>query len=461
MRVPIKFRLTAWYVTLLAVILVALGAFLLIRLRSDLLAAIDHSLATRAAQIALNYEVGGESDFKDVSDASLSTGTHGETGAQILSASLRVLQDSGDPVVSRTSMLPRADVHPMLRGGRVERTLLLGPDREPFRVLAVRIPHGQVLVVSESLEEVNSSAHRLFVLLLLAGPVVLAAAGAGGWWLSRKALHPVTRMTEAAASIGVDRLDERIAVPRTSDEIERLGRTLNAMLDRLQRGVAEKHHFVADASHELRTPLAIMRSEIDVSLRSDELPPSAREVLQSATQELDRMSATVENLLTLARIDEGNLQLLRAPVALAEVAASVAGKLRPLADAKRIHLDVGGDGAVVQGDRERLDQAVTNLVENALKYTEAGGDVIVSVWRREGESGLTVSDTGSGIPTDTLPRIFDRFVRADASRSSAAGGSGLGLAICREIVEAHGGRVWAESETGRGSVFSLAFPAAP
>src|SRR5207302_3530425 len=123
MRVPIKVRLTAWYVTLLAVILVALGAFLLIRLRSDLVAAIDHSLATRAAQIALNYEVGGESDFKDVSDASLSTGTHGETGAQILSASLRVLQDSGDPVVSRTSMLPRADVHPMLRGGRVERTL--------------------------------------------------------------------------------------------------------------------------------------------------------------------------------------------------------------------------------------------------------------------------------------------------------------------------------------------------
>ena len=169
----------------------------------------------------------------------------------------------------------------------------------------------------------------------------------------------------------------------------------------------------------------------------------------------------MENLLTLARIDEGSLQLLRTPVALAEVATSVAAKLRPLADAKRIHLGVDGDGAVVRGDRERLDQAVTNLVENALKYTEVGGDVTVSVWRRDGESGLTVEDNGPGIPRETLPRIFDRFVRADASRSSAAGGSGLGLAICREIVEAHGGRVWAESETGRGSVFSLAFPAAP
>ena len=171
------------------------------------------------------------------------------------------------------------------------------------------------------------------------------------------------------------------------------------------------------------------------------------------------MSATVENLLTLARIDEGSLQLLRTPVALAEVATSVAANLRPLADAKRIHLGVGGDGAVIRGDRERLDQAVTNLVENALKYTEAGGDVIVSVWRREGESGLTVSDTGSGIPTDTLPRIFDRFVRADASRSSAAGGSGLGLAICREIVEAHGGRIRATSAPGEGSTFTLSMAA--
>src|SRR5207302_11034551 len=131
------------------------------------------------------------------------------------------------------------------------------------------------------------------------------AAGAGGWWLARKALRPVSTMTAEAAAIGVDRLDERVAVPRTSDEIERLGRTLNAMLERLERGVQEKRRFLADASHELRTPLAVMRSELEVSLRSGSLGPQARESLERAIEEGDRMSRLVENLLTVARVDGG------------------------------------------------------------------------------------------------------------------------------------------------------------
>jgi heavy metal sensor kinase len=439
---------------------VALGVFLLVRLRTDLVSGIDRSLDSRAAQLAVGPEATtGENDLPDIGDTSAVAVRGGEIAAQILSPSGRIIEAGGDVTVARRPIVGRSGLARAASGAVVRASTDLGRDHEAFRVLTVRIGTSRrVLVVAESLEQVDRSAHRLLVLMLLAGPAVLAAAGAGGWGLARKALHPVSTMTEEAAAIGVDRLDERVAVPRTSDEIERLGRTLNAMLDRLERGVAEKRGFLADASHELRTPLAVMRAEIDVSLRSDDVSPAAREVLESSAEEVDRMTAIVEDLLTLARIDEGRMRLLREPIALSSVAEDVAGKLRPLAEERRIILDVSGDGAVVTGDRERLRQAVMNLVDNALKYTHPGGWVHISVWHRHRQSGLTVTDSGPGIPPETLPQVFERFVRVDHARSRSAGGSGLGLAICREIVEAHGGSVWAESDLGHGSSFSVSLP---
>ncbi len=463
MSLPIKARLTAWYVALLASILAALGTFLFIRLKGDLVVGIDRSLDSRAAQISLGYQGGGEGEFQDVNDASLAGLPIGESAAQILSARGGVLETSGDAAGKRP-MIDPSTLARVIAGQRIRQTIALGPDGEPFRVLALPAPRQsgrEALVVVSSLEDIDRSVHRLLVLLLIAGPAALAAAGAGGWWLARRALLPVARMTEEADRIGVDRLDERVAVPTTSDELERLARTLNSMLERIERGVEDKRRFVANASHDLRTPLAVMRSELDVSLRSHRLAPEARRVLESATEEVERMSRIVQNLLTLARIDEGKMHLLLAPVELREQLASVVADLQPLAQTKGIRVEVEGGVASVMADRDRLNQAVTNVVENAVKYTDRGGEVRVSVWRKGDEAGLTVRDTGPGIPGDMLPRIFDRFVRVDAARSHDAGGSGLGLAICREIVEAHGGAVRVESEPGRGSRFTLSLPAAP
>ena len=460
MSLPIRTRLTIWYVALLAAIIAALGAFLLLRLRADLVTGIDRSLDARAAQISLGYAGGNQGDFQDVTDATLGTLPQGEHGAQVLSPRGEVLQTSGDRV-AEAPMVDPGILARVVSGQHVRTVARLGSDREPFRLLSLSIPSGStrvVLVVATSLDEVSASIHRLLVLILTAGPAVLVAAALVGWWLARKALLPVSRMTDKASGIGIDQLDERIAIPTGNDEVGRLARTLNGMLDRLERGVEEKRRFVADASHELRTPIAVMRSELEVSLRSRHLAPEAREVLESAIEEVERMGRTVENLLTLARLDEGKLQLVRAPLDLRDIAESVVAELHPLAATMGVSLTVEGGRAPTVGDRDRLRQVVTNLVDNAIKYSGTGGQVGVSVWCAESDAGITVSDPGPGISPEVLQRVFDRFFREAPARTRTTGGAGLGLAICREIVETHRGRIWATSEVGVGSAFSLALP---
>jgi len=455
---PIRARLSLWYSLLLCVILVSVGAFLLVRLRSDLVGGVDDSLSTRAAQIALGMGSGCNGAFTDISSASLRGLPQGESGAQLLAPDGAVRYSSGDPITN-DALLNASELDRALGGERLRKTIVRGPDAESFRTLAVSLPSCRaVVVVATSLDELERSAHRLFTLMEFGIPVAVAAAALGGWWLAGAALRPVSRMTAEAASIGPESLDERIDVPQTNDEVQRLATTLNSMLDRVRAGVEEKRRFVADASHELRTPLAIMRSELDVSLRSDDLSPPAREVLSSSVEEVDRMSATVENLLLLARMDEDGMWLDRRRVDLLEVASVIVEQMRPLSENDEVSLDLEGPSVTIPADRERVEQVLTNLVGNAIRYSGPGGEVRVSTWRNGREAGLSVSDTGPGIPNAMRSRIFERFVRVDASRGSDRGGAGLGLAISKEIVDAHGGRIWLEPQNGRGSTFVIALP---
>jgi two-component system OmpR family sensor kinase len=455
-RFPIRVRLTLWYVGLLAVVVAALGAFVVVRLRADLIADFDRSLRSSAAQIRRGYQRGGRFELRV--SAEVLRALPGDAGSQLVTADGRVARATGRDLPP-APLISAAQRRAVLAGHDLRATAHARTDTEPFRVfatLAVRGGKRYALVVASSLEGVDAAVHRVLVLLLLAGPVVLLATAAGGWLLARKALRPVARMTAQAERIEVDRLDERVPVPRSSDEVAQLAVTLNHMLDRLHRGVEDKRRLVADASHELRTPLAVMRAELDVALAYDDLQPEAARVLTSTREEVERMTRTVENLLTLARVDEGRLELLRRPFELREIVDDVAAELGALAD-RRIDVAAGGDRAIVDADRDRVRQVVANLVDNAVKYSRAGGRVRVITWRDDGEAGVSVADAGAGIPARALPYVFDRFYRADGGR--AGGGSGLGLAICREIVVAHGGRIWAESEEGRGSRFSLALPA--
>jgi heavy metal sensor kinase len=462
-RLPIRVRLTAWYLGLLALTLAALSGFLLLRLNADLVAGLDDSLEARAAEILLSLHGAGIQAFGPASRAALAGLPRRESAAQLLTHDGRVLAGAGDVMAMRPLLGPDR-LEGLRPGQQLRASVWLLPEHERFRVLATGLETGserEILVVASSMEEVQESVDRLQLLLLLAVPGALALAGAGGWLLAGRALSPVARMTRQAAEIGGSRLHERVSMPPARDELALLASTLNTMLDRIERGVTQQRRFLADASHELRTPLATVRTELEVALRDARNADGSAEVLRSTIEGVGRMASIVDGLLTLARADEGQLELLPEPVDLGEVAAAVVAKLRPIAEAKRITLTLEAKGPEVAADRARIMQVVTNLVDNAVAYTGPGGTVRVRVWEEGDQAGLSVRDTGPGIASTALPRVFDRFFRADTSRSCAGGGSGLGLAICKELVEAHGGRITASSEVGVGSSFTVTLPLHP
>jgi heavy metal sensor kinase len=449
--------MTVWYVALLTAVIVAVGAFVIVRLRSDLTDATDRSLHPAVSQMASGYSKEGRTDFLDVARTVLG----GErAAAQVLTSDGRVVAAFGDPVASRP-MIAAGQRPDALAGRRLTESVQLGQRNDDFRITTQpAIRHGQrrLVVAAVSLAPVNRSVHRVLVLLLLAVPVALAATALGGWWLARRALRPIDRITRTAGAIGTRHLDERIAVPRTDDEVAHLARTLNVMLDRIQRGVDDQHRLVSDTSHELRTPLTVMRSEIDVSLRADDLPPAAREVLESTREEVVGMSAIVEDLLVLATVDEGMLRLAPETADLHELASRAAESLRPLAARRGVSIDVDGGSAFADVDQDRMHQVLRNLLANALEFSPADGRVSIGAWSSDREAGVVVADEGPGIPPELHERIFDRFFRADTSRTRATGGSGLGLAIAREIVLAHSGSIEVEVNQPRGSRFRVRLP---
>jgi signal transduction histidine kinase len=456
---PIRVRLTLWSVGLLAVVLVVLGGFLTLRLRAGLINGLDDSLATRAAQISLGLPNGCEGEFQDVTDASLVGLPQGESGAQLLGSSGVVLESTGDPA-AREALLTPEQVVSVANGTIVRTTLAAGGDAERFRILAVALPRQScdgVIVVATSTDGVGRSVRELLLQLAIGGPIALLAMSIGGWWLAGRALAPVARITREADRIGIEHIDERVAIPPASDEIQRLALTLNSMLDRLERGVEDKRRFAADASHELRTPLAVMRAELEVSLREPDLSTRAREVLESADEEVERMSSIVENLLTLARADDGSLELLRVPIDLAEVAVTVSERSAPLARSKHLELSATGPSVKVGADRARIEQVLMNLMSNAIRFSPFEGQVRVTTWSEGGGAGCTVEDDGPGVDPDQAGRVFDRFVRGDPARVHD-GGTGLGLAISREILSAHDGRIWVDVKPGAGASFSFWLP---
>ena len=330
--------------------------------------------------------------------------------------------------------------------------------REGRRELTVTAAGGARILVGQDLADTRREVLAFAGMAAAGGIVALVVSLLGGWFLAGRALAPVARISEAAAAMAGGDLNARIAVERTENELEQLALALNQAFDRLHLAVDNERRFTADASHELRTPLATISAEIEWALARERSTDEYRRCLATAQRASERMRRVVEHLLALARADSAYLTLQRAPVGLAPLVNDALGIVQPLAERKQVTIEARIDPATVIGDRDRLTDLVTNLCSNAIQYNRTGGQVQVDLWPEGNEVCLRVRDTGIGINADDLPRVFERFYRADKARSTHSGGAGLGLAIAKWIVEAHDGRIACESALGEGTEILVRLP---
>ncbi len=331
-----------------------------------------------------------------------------------------------------------------------------------------------VLQVGTSLNSIDRTLHRLLAILGVGGIVAIILSAGLGFFLADRALGPIDRITQTALEITrTEDLSRRIQQVGPQDEVGRLATTFNEMLERIERLFRTQKRFIADVSHELRTPLTVIRGNLDLLRRASKVSEQGfsdvasgdgrrqemlEESLAAMEREADRMARLINDLLLLAQADAG-VQLRHELVEIDSLLLEVYRQGQALADGVNLRLTTQ-DRAVVTGDPDRLKQLLLNLVDNALKYTPAGGRVSLGLARENGWVRIDIADTGVGIPAEDLPHIFERFYRVDKARSRKHGGTGLGLSIARWIADVHGGHIDVESEVGEGTTFTVWLPEA-
>jgi len=463
----IRLRLTLWYVGLLTVILIAFGLILYSVLARNLVADVDRTLQAQATQVITRVEA--ENDPLQAlwfglvtipsADAFATSGIY----VEIMAADGRVVTQSAN-LGARHIPVSQAVFDRALRGYAIFHTTTVDSTRLRVHTAPITIG-GQIIgvvQVARSLADVDVALRNVRTLLIGGiGAVVLLAALVGAF-LARAALRPIDEITRTAREISeADDLERRIKQAGPQDEVGRLVSTFNAMLERLERLFKAQQRLIADVSHELRTPLTTVRGNLDLLQRGAAADPQTyQEVLTTIESEVARMARMVADLLFLAQADAG-LTLKMQRVELDTLLLDVYRQAQVIARERggNIAIRLGHeDQAVIEGDPDRLRQLLLNLVDNAIKYTPAGGEVKLSLYHEPGWVQVAVADTGVGIAPEDLPHIFERFYRSDRVRSNKDGGAGLGLAIARWIAEAHGGHLTAESIPGRGSTFTLWLP---
>jgi two-component system, OmpR family, sensor kinase len=453
-RLPIRLRITLAFAGVMAVLLAGLGLFIYLRFQAHLNEEINNGLISRAKDVGT---------LVDRSGASLKGGGNlpGEdTFAQVLTPTGRVFGATAAPLSHGSLLTPRelreATTRP-IRFDRADVEALEGPARL-FAKPLVTPDRNLVVLVGASLDDRNAALANLREILLIGGPVALLLASLAGYAVSVGALRPVEAMRRRAAAISAAEPDQRLPVPETEDEIARLGETLNAMLGRLEAALERERTFVDDASHELRTPLALHKTELELALRYAKTPEEMRAAIASAIVEVDRLSALAEDLLVLARSQQGKLALHLRRVHVGDLLGDVRQRFAArMGESGRSLVVEPVNGLVVDADPVRLEQALTNLIENAIVH--GAGEITLSTSESDGEVEIHVEDRGPGFPPEFLGRAFERFTRADPARGG--NGTGLGLAIVEAIALAHRGSAHAANRYGRGADVWIELPTEP
>ncbi len=438
---PIRIRLTLPFALAMSGVLVAMGVFVYFRVSNALLATIDTNLHAQMSESEGHLRDGG----KELLDQDTAAGP---TVGQLLSAKGTVLLSVP---THRTPFLSKADRVRALQGHAVWRSGSLVGLSDEWRLLAepVNLPSGRgVLVIARSLKEREDSLHRLAREFLLSGPLALLLAVGAGYGLAAAALRPVEAMRRRAAAITASTPGQRLPVPASRDEVSRLAETLNDMLDRLEAAFEHERRFLADASHELRTPLALMRTELELALRRPRSHPELLAALRSASEETERMTQLAQDILLIARSDQEGIPIRREHVNASTILDRIAGRFEPRATELGRSVAVAPfDDIALDVDPARIEQAIGNLVDNALSHGK--GPISLFAHRSNGSVDLHVADEGDGFPPGFADRAFDRFSRGAEGRGP--GGTGLGLAIVELIARAHGGSASLSNRSGGGA----------
>lgn len=457
----LRVRFALWVAGLLLVVLAIFSVFVYVSLARGLAVSIDDSLVISSAQAvgAINVENGGVS-FADA--------IPGTTAEQLRERGLtiRVLDPAGR-LLEAYGPYRGLPVDPAsVAAGRQRRsafaTLVDPSTGDAIRFYSTPIVENDhlmgIMQVAQTLDDKHESLERLLAALLVSVPFLVGIAAIGGYLLARRALAPIDAITRTARRISAEDLHARLGLPATDDEVGRLAATFDEMIARLDRAFQRERRFTADAAHELRTPLAAMQMILSVTRVERRPPEEYEQAFDDVTDEANRLRSLTEGLLQLARGD-ARQGMAGERIDVSMLVGDVADALLPLAEAKGLNLTCAmPPNLAVSGDRDNLIRLFVNLIENGIKYTECGR-IVIRGDAVEGNLRVRIADTGMGIGTEHLPRIFDRFYRVESARTSA--GSGLGLAIAQEIAHAHRGTIEVQSAEGVGTTFTVTLPLLP
>lgn len=457
----IRFRLAAWYFFSVSLILALFAAGAWFAMRASVFEAVDHDLRQRIHDVRNFAEQQMAVGPSELTDEFREHSLLGSSGG------LMQVTDGNGRVLYRSDRLGRIQLafkKPTAVEGKIEFTTERARGSE-VRVAAQTVNVGGQLLsiqVAEPMHEFEESLQRFEGILLVLAPLFLLLATLGGFWMSSRALAPVDRITSDARAISITNLSARLRMPSARDELQRLTQTLNQMLDRIETAVRRIVQFTADASHELRAPLTLIHTAAEFSLRRERTREELVEAMRKIVRESARTSRLVDDLLLLARADSGTDNLRLSLTDLAATGREAADQAMILAEPKNIQVstEIPTTPVLVNGDEQALARLFLILLDNAVKYSNEGGHVTFAIRSSDSDAEVVVSDTGIGIAATDLPRIFDRFWRADKVRSRASGGAGLGLSIARWIVQRHAGEIQIASEPGQGSRVVVTLPQA-
>jgi heavy metal sensor kinase len=462
----LKFQLLGWYAALLVAGFGLLGVVTYLALQKSLVSALKDNQWRRARQIGQLLR----DELQARNEAHVGEEVQTRYAPDRNDRFVRVTRGDGvrlylSPVPKDQSFDPAAVSPPAWpEGSEGARQVSIVAGRKMLLTSHIVQAQDGVRYLVESgapMDGVHADLKKWLTFLLILLPIIAAIALGGGYILVKRSMSPVDQIASTAERISSQNLGERLPVPQTGDELERLSVALNHMIERLENAFQYSRRFVADASHELRTPLTVLRGELETCVQEPGVDPKLRERFGSALEEVERLTGIVEGLFSISRLDAGEAAAEWVKFDLAQLASATADQMSLLAEDKHIHMTCAAPRPVwVEGDRARMKQVVVNLLDNAIKYTPQQGAIDLRVGVQDSKAVLEVADNGMGIPAEALPRVFERFFRVDKARSRDQGGAGLGLSIVKSICSAHHGRVQATSNPGQGSQFRVELPLA-